>query len=286
MSDDKPALASVHGGHSIDFCGHAEGEPLEEMVKEYIARGFSWFGITEHMPPVSNEFTLDEERALGLDMAAQYERFDRYMTTCKALQKKYADAVDLYVGFECESYTGAFAATKQLIEKYRPDYIVGSVHHVHDIMIDGPPEIYAQAAQKLGSIEALYCQYFDLQLDMIETLHPAVVGHFDLIRLRDPGDYKTRLKDPEILRHIRRNLERIRELDLILDFNLAALDKGADEPYVSAPILNIALELGIALVPGDDSHGVATVGRHFATGGRILKERGFDTNWRRPVTYA
>ena len=90
MSDDKPALASVHGAHSIDFCGHAEGDPLEDMVKEYIARGFSWFGITEHMPPVSDEFTLDEERALGLDMAAQYERFDRYMTTCKALQKKFS----------------------------------------------------------------------------------------------------------------------------------------------------------------------------------------------------
>ena len=57
----------------------------------------------------------------------------------------------------------------------------------------------------------------------------------------------------------------------------------ADEPYVSAPILDQALELGIALIPGDDSHGVATVGRQLATGIRILRERGFDTHWRRPV---
>lgn len=284
MPTDATILASAHGGHSIDFCGHAI-DSLEDIVKAYIERGFTWFGITEHMPPTSDKFTFDEERALGLDVAAQHQRFDRYMTTCKALQSTYADEVDLYVGFECEAYTGAFESTTQLIEKHQPDYIVGSVHHVYDIMIDGSPALYAQATAKAGGVEALYCRYFDLQLEMIETLRPAVVGHFDLIRLRDP-DYKIRLQDGEIQRHIRRNLERIRALDLILDFNLAALDKGADEPYVSAPILDVALELGLALVPGDDSHGVATVGRHFETGTRILKERGFDTNWRRPVAWS
>ena len=283
MPTEDIALVSAHGAHSIEFCDHAEGDPLEQMVKTYIERGFTWFGITEHMPPPSDEFTLDEERALGLDVAAQHERFKRYMTTCRHLQSQYADAVDIYVGFECEAYTGALASAKQLIEQHRPDYIVGSVHHVHDTMIDGPPAIYAQAVKKAGSVEALYCHYFDLQLEVIETLRPAVVGHFDLIRLRDPGDYKTRLQNADILRRIRRNLERIRELDLILDFNLAALDKGANEPYVSAPILDIALELGIALVPGDDSHGIATVGRHFHTGARLLQERGFDTHWRRPA---
>ena len=112
MPTEDIALVSAHGAHSIEFCDHAEGEPLEQMVKTYIERGFTWFGITEHMPPPSDEFTLDEERALGLDVAAQHERFKRYMTTCRHLQSQYADAVDIYVGFECEAYTGALASAR------------------------------------------------------------------------------------------------------------------------------------------------------------------------------
>jgi histidinol-phosphatase (PHP family) len=40
----------------------------------------------------------------------------------------------------------------------------------------------------------------------------------------------------------------------------------------------------IPVVPGDDSHGVATVGLHLDEGMRILKEFGFDTRWRKPTT--
>ena len=38
----------------------------------------------------------------------------------------------------------------------------------------------------------------------------------------------------------------------------------------------------IAVVPGDDSHGLASVGAHMETGIAILAEMGFDTDWRQP----
>ena len=68
----------------------------------------------------------------------------------------------------------------------------------------------------------------------------------------------------------------------MLDFNVAAMKKGAFEPYLCRPILNQALYLRIPVVPGDDSHGVATVGLHLDDGIRILKEMGADTHWRKP----
>jgi histidinol-phosphatase (PHP family) len=61
-----------------------------------------------------------------------------------------------------------------------------------------------------------------------------------------------------------------------------ALAKGADEPYVARSILLEARELGISVVPGDDSHSVDSVGQNLEAGIRILRDLGFDTRWRTP----
>jgi histidinol-phosphatase (PHP family) len=116
---------------------------------------------------------------------------------------------------------------------------------------------------------------------MIKLLQPAVVGHFDLIRIFDPG-YKERLLLPEIMERIKRNLQLIGELELILDFNLRSLLKGADEPYISRVILEMAVEMGISVVPGDDSHGLGSVGANMEKAVAILRELGCNTNWKEP----
>ena len=83
---------------------------------------------------------------------------------------------------------------------------------------------------------------------------------------------------------IRRNLKLIKELDLILDFNLRALYKGAEEPYISASILEIVRHYDIAVVPGDDSHGLSSVGNYFEQGVSILQKYGFSTDWKQPCS--
>ena len=277
----QPSWVSVHGGHSREFCSHAV-DTLEDIISAYIARGYAWVGITEHMPPVSDAFRYPDEAALGLTAEAMYERFARYMTRCRQYQASYADRITIFVGFETEAYGAAIPFAKDLQRLFSPDYIVGSVHHVADMPMDTSAADYEAAAKALGGVEALYLRYFDEQLEMIEALTPAVVGHFDLVRLFDP-DYGERLKRPAIQARIRRNLERIRDLGLILDLNLAALSKGATEPYLAEPILLQARELGIPVVPGDDAHNVHEVGRHMEDGIARLLRLGFDTCWSRPA---
>ncbi len=150
-------------------------------------------------------------------------------------------------------------------------------------MIDFTAEAYCEAAESLGGFEGLYCRYFDQQYEMIEQLQPAVIGHFDLIKLFDK-DFGTTLRRPAVQERVTRNLHKIRDLDLILDLNLAGFDKTPQEQYPNRNILKQAGELGIAIVPGDDSHGVATVGRHFQEGLVVLEEVGGNFNWRRPAT--
>ncbi len=276
--DPKPAaLVSVHGGHSGQFCNHAS-DALEEIVRAYVDRGFEWVGITEHIPPVSEEFLFPEETEDGLTPELMYDRFAEYISVARELQIEYRDSVRLLVGFETECYTGYEAHVASLRSRFQPDYIVGSVHHVRDIVIDGSPESYAHAIEVVGGIDALFCEYFDQQYELLEILEPEVVGHFDLIRMHDK-DYHGRLQSPEVRERIRRNLQRIKELGAVLDFNVRAFEKGGTEPYVSGSILKMALDLGVPCVPGDDSHGVAGVGLNVERGIEILEQHGFSTNW-------
>ncbi|QTA81344.1 Histidinol phosphate phosphatase, HisJ family [Desulfonema limicola] len=277
-----PDLVSIHGGHSGQFCSHAENT-LEEIITAYIKKGFKWAGITEHMPPVNDKFLYPDEIKAGLNKQDILDRFINYMKTCRKLQEKYALSIKIAAAFEAESYTGAFSFAASLIKIVKPDYIVGSVHHVHDIPIDVSKDLYEKAIHMSGGIIGLYCDYFDLQYGMINILKPQVIGHFDLIRIFDPK-YPLHLRHPRVSGRIRRNLEKIKELDLILDFNVRALLKGADEPYISAPVLLQALELDIPAVPGDDSHGVDSVGKNIEKGISILQKTGFNTGWKLPCS--
>lgn len=271
---------SVHGGHSGQFCHHAR-DSLEDVVLAYIKAGFSWVGITEHMPPLDDSRRYPDEAASLLSATELQTRFRGYFAECRRLQQKYAGQIRLFTAFETENYPGSTSFVQQLIRETRPDYIVGSVHHVGDIGIDYDANHYRQAVQAAGSVEQLYCDYFDDQFAMLEALQPAVVGHFDLIRIFD-ADYLQTLQQASVQQRLTRNLQLIADLGLIMDFNLRGFDKSLEQ-YPSLPVLQQALRLGCIVVPGDDSHGVGSVGRHWDKGVAILRELGHDCRWREPA---
>lgn len=276
----KMQYVSVHGGHSGQFCHHAT-DTLEEIVQSYIRHGFAWVGITEHVPGRTQELLYPDQKAFGLTPEFLLERFGRYMRECRRLQQKYADQMPIFAAMEIETYSGYDTFIPMLIEKYQPDYIVGSVHFVDDLGFDYSKEQYDETATAVGGYDRMYCRYFDIQYEMLERLRPAVVGHFDLIRIFD-ADYRTRLQKPEINKRVERNLEVIKKHNLIMDFNLRSLLKGAEEPYITTSILEKAQEMGIAVVPGDDSHGVSNIHVNMDQAIATLEEFGFNTSWQKP----
>lgn len=279
MDDTQPV--SVHGGHSGQFCSHAK-DTLEEIVLTYIQKGYPWVGITEHMPPVSEAFVYPEEKGDGLNVKTLTKRFGEYITTCRRLQAQFAKAITIYVGFESETYSGSLDFAQTLVQRFTPDYVVGSAHHVANIPFDYSVQHYHLAAQHCGGIDGLYKAYFDQQYEMIKILKPRVVGHLDIIRIFD-SDYRLRITKPDIWEKIVRNLKLIKQLGLILDFNLRPLSRGESEPYLSLPILETACAMGIEVIPGDDSHGVQDIGATMPQAIKILKAVGLPTAWRPPL---
>lgn len=275
---------SVHGGHSGQFCHHAR-DTLEDIIRAYIDQDFTWVGITEHMAPISNAFRYPDETADDLSAQFLLDRFRTYFNTCRMLRDKYRKKIEIFIAFETETYAGSTEFVKKLAAELRPDYLVGSVHHVGEHCIDYDEATFRKALAAAGGMEALYISYFDAQYGMLRDLRPAVVGHFDLIRKFDP-DYLHTLASEKVWKRVERNLGFIADNELILDLNLRGFDK-TQEQYPCQPVLEAAIDLDIAVVPGDDSHSVDSVGRHFERGIAVLKSLGGSTDWPQPaqITY-
>ncbi len=279
-----PDYVSVHGGHSGQFCSHAV-DSLEEIIQAYISKRFRWVGISEHAPAANDDLLYQDQQEAGLTPHYLFGQFGKYINECRRLQEKYKDEITLFTAIEIETYSGYEQFVPHMIRSFAPDYLVGSVHFVNDLNFDYSAEMYGKTVDSVGGIDLLYEIYFDIQYEMISLLRPSVVGHFDLIRIFDP-DYRHRLEKPSIMSRVRRNLELIKKYDLIMDFNLRALAKGADEPYISRPILEMVRGYGISVVPGDDSHGISSVGNYMEEGIALLQEAGFSTEWKQPARFA
>ncbi len=274
-------LISLHGGHSGQYCNHAR-DLLEDIIQRYIELGFAKVGITEHVPPVNDRFLYPDEKELNLTAADLHKRFKDYFKNLNFLKKKYASKIKIFTGMETETYTGYVDHIKRLISTFQPDYIVGSVHHVDDICFDYSKNDYDQIVSLCGSYEAMYEKYFDLQYNMIKALRPFVVGHFDLIRIHDKN-YKDRFLLPQIKQKIKRNLTLIKELNIVMDFNLRLVARDEKEPYLTPSILKTVKNMGIRVVPGDDSHGVDEAGRNVDKAIEILDTYKFELQWPDPM---
>ncbi len=146
-------------------------------MQAYVDAGFRWVCLTEHMAHNRPDLIPADEAPLdvgGIDL-----RFRRYFAEARRLQRAWAGVIDIYVGFETEAFSGYREPVAAAIDAFRPDLIVGSVHHVSDVPFDDSPESYRLAVDRAGGIEAFYCAYFDRQLELIEAFRPEVVGHFD-----------------------------------------------------------------------------------------------------------
>jgi histidinol-phosphatase (PHP family) len=265
-------LLSLHGGHSRDYCNHASGD-LEAMITRYIELGFTHAGISEHIPPYTDGLMYEDEKEAGLSSEIIFNRFDSYTFKCEELKKKYENEIEIFRGFETETYSGYEKYIPALIKRFQPDYIVGSVHHINDICFDSSPEAYSKAVDSCKGIHNFYKAYYDLQYEMLLKIRPQVAGHFDLVRIFD-SDYERTIKDKAIKSRISRNLKVIKDYEIIIDYNQRALIKKMKEPYPCKSILDEAVDLGIKIVPGDDSHSCNDVGFKIIEASNFLINQG------------
>lgn len=249
----------MHGGHSREYCDHAHSS-LQEILEKAVKAGYRIFGVTEHAPRVEPRFLYRNEIALGWDVDTLVMQFDHYARRLPLLVESFADRIELLRGFEIEVVPAS--SYVQLMQEYRArygfEYIVGSVHYVGEISIDGEPEDFQRAIEAFGGLEPLAVQYYRTVAQMVQSLQPEVVAHLDLIRLH--GHRFDSLETPAIRQAAAEALEAIREANGILEVNTAGYRKGLGEPYPASWLVQMANRMSIPFCFGDDSHHVEHVG--------------------------
>jgi histidinol-phosphatase (PHP family) len=250
------AWFSFHGGHSGEFCRHATGT-LEEVLESAVAAGFTAYGVSEHAPKHRDEDLYADEADLS---AADTQRsFRRYVERARELRERFADRLEVLIGFEAESVPpDRWPRVMRSLRESAPfDYVVGSVHHVAGWPIDESEDGYLAAAEALGGPRALERGYFAELAELVDTLRPEIVGHFDLVRWIQG-------KNPEFDREswpaVERALEAVEANGALLDVNSSPVRKGLGPVYPMPAVLERARALGIRVTLGDDSHGPQQVG--------------------------
>jgi histidinol-phosphatase (PHP family) len=264
---------SLHGGHSGAYCDHATGS-LTEVLDAAVAFGYSTFGVTEHAPRVHEKFLFEEEIRRGWSIAKLAEMFDAYAAELSELVGHYARRIEVLRAFEAEavpddSYPDLMRGYR---ERYGFDYMVGSVHHVHEIIIDGPPELFEKAAHDAGGLESLAILYYEAVARMVRALRPEVVSHLDLVRRNAPAPEA--VESPRARDAAFRALDAVAEAGAILDLNTAGIRKGLGCPYPRPWLVREARARGIPFCFGDDSHSPEQVGFGLDAARAYLLENG------------
>lgn len=262
---------SYHGGHSGQFCRHAKGQ-LRPVVERAIELGFTHYGLSEHCPRYRQEDLLSGEEDLTPEDLAR--TFEGYAEHARALREEVSGKLDLLVGFETERLppSGWQERMRALRARFKPDYIVGSVHDVDGMVIDFSPEVTRQAADAVGGMEALQLRYFDAVADLVKTLSPEVVGHIDLIRKFD--GYEPQFS-ATVHRRIDVALEAVRSVSGVLEVNCATHRRGLGPVYPLVSILERARSMGIGVTLGDDGHGAHDVGVGLDASMRAIEAAGY-----------
>ncbi|KAG9082525.1 histidinolphosphatase [Ceratobasidium sp. 370] len=241
-------MRASHHSHSGQFCKHAVGT-LEDVVQAAISAGFEVYGLTEHVPRYRKEDLYPEEADLNpADLA---RTFDLYIQEAQRLKAAYTDQITLLIGLETDFITtNDLNQLETLLERYagQIEYVVGSVHHCGGIPIDFDKPTFEKAvasfSESPGTITydtPTTCQvaylnaYFDAQLQLMQRVHPEVIGHLDLCRL-----YTPKLSLQDVWPRVERNIRYAIDYGAVFELNAAAFRKGWDSAYPGREIVEVS----------------------------------------------
>lgn len=267
----------VDGHTHTELCPHGSGESTEKMVQRAIRMGFQRYCITEHAPlPPEFQTELAGDPVGYTEASLRGDQVDDYLDLARGLQAKYANQIDISIGFEVDFLPGYEAWTKQFLAQYgaQTQENILSVHFMrgaqgHFWCIDlSTTDFQAGFSQWFEDPQRLFEQYYRTVLGSVQAdfgpYTPQRIGHMSLVRKYQDYFGLTAPLDSANLALVDQALARIKQQNRELDLNLAGLYKPeCNDFYPGNQILVRAQKLGIPLVYGSDAHDIKSVGHGY-----------------------
>ena len=248
-NDQRPYLIDLH--NHTPRCNHAAGS-VDAYIEKAIGEGIDIFGFSDHAP-----MGFDPKYRMGLEEMPDYER------EVREAAEKYAGAIEVRLGYEVDWLPGYM---EERVLKAEVDYLIGSVHFIHQWGFDNPEFI---GRYEGADIDAIWREYFELVEAMAKSGWFDIVGHLDLIKV-----FKY-LPKTDIRLLAEKALDAIKQADMVLEINAAGYRKPIGEPYPSRALLEMAYERDIPITFGSDAHTPEQVGFKKEAIRRMAKEVGY-----------
>ncbi len=248
------------------FCPHGSNDKWENYIIKAIEAGLKEISFTEHAPlprtfidPVPDQ-----------DSSMSYSKLDQYFKVGQQLKVAYKNKIKVNIGFEVDYIEGYEKEITDFLNNYGEiiDDAILSVHMLkHNdeyFCLDFSDEEFGRLVKRFGSIEAVYRAYYQtVKLAVKSDLgqyKPTRIGHLSLVE-KFKKTYPTSFNDHDSIDEI---LLLIKQKGYTLDLNTAGLYKPLCQSiYPNTQIVKKAIQLGIRLIPGSDSHESSTVARGF-----------------------
>lgn len=215
-------------------CFHAKGSD-EAFVEAAIERGLKVLGFADHGPWPYKDYVSGMR--MSLDMA------EDYIESIRSLQKKYADKIEIKLGFEYEYFPEYFEWLDDFVKEKGIDYIILGHHFL-------PHEIGGHYAGRIKDTKVLY-EYCEQICQGIKSKRFAYVAHPDLYMKEYPYFDEHACRVAEMI------CDTAKEYDVPLEYNILGLRKAdydGKEGYPYREFWRIAAEKGNKVILGIDAH--------------------------------
>ena len=239
----------------------------EEHVLTAIQKGFSVIGFSEHsIHPLNPEFYS----AFDSNWHMQPQHFEEYVTAIHELKQKYADRIVILLGFEADYFVrdGIEKAVpdKTAYAQFEPDYLIGSIHFINTpggfFTVDNKVEIVEQNLRQLyakpdGSIDGkqVVCDYFEAERAMLKVGNFEILGHADLIRLRNGPLHFFDENESWYKEQLKLTAKAAAVAGVIAEINTGAIARGMmKDAYPSDQFLEYLKEQNVPVCINSDAH--------------------------------
>ena len=243
------------------LCLHAEGNPVD-YARHAQSIGLAELGLSDHNPMAEK---YDDWRMLISDLPRYLELVEEARAALPGFPIRLA--------LECDYLEGGERWIEQTSAMAPWDYLIGSVHYIHDgVAVDDPKHV--SRWQTAADIEHLWGMYWRLYAQMIRARQFDFYAHPDLAKrfgLRPAGDLR-RYYEPVI--------QALVDTQGVLEVSTAGLRKDVREIYPAREMLEMAYAAQVPIVINSDAHTPTDVGADFAKALELVRSVGYDTTIR------
>jgi len=241
------------------MCHHAIGETYE-YVESAISKNLDEIGFSDHFPMFYIPENIDTS-----SYCMSMDEVSKYLDNLKELQEKYTD-IKIKIATEADYIINKDKIIKKALDKFKFDYIIGSVHVINNWCIDDPKNL--PKYDKIDILDINKDYYFALK-KAVESHIFNIIGHFDLVKKFGfrPKDDISFLIDPVI--------ELLKKNHVCIELNTAGDRKPVNEFYPSQNILEKCYENDIQITLGSDAHKPDEIAWKFEDALKLLRNIGY-----------